>query len=61
MWQVGWLPLKTPKIICSMKGDVKRKHFPIEGVVGFSLTSRPSDMESRGSGLRLELDMIRFR
>jgi len=52
----------TPiKIICSMKGDVKRKYFPDDGGSWISLASRPCDIESRSSGLRLELDIIRFR
>src|SRR5205814_8650103 len=45
------------EIMCSMKGDVKRKHFPADGGSWISLASRPCAMESRRSGRRLELDI----
>src|SRR5207248_1701820 len=48
---------QTQAGIRSMKGDVKRKHFPADGGSWISLASRPCAMESRRSGRRLELDI----
>src|SRR5947207_10329473 len=48
---------KIIRLMCSMKGDVKRKHFPADGGSWISLASRPCAMESRRSGRRLELDI----